>query len=51
MVAPERAEASRALLQRLGHDVRWHAYPMPHAVCPPELADIAAFLREVLVES
>ena len=48
VVALERAEASRRLLQELGHDVRWHTYPMPHAVCPPELADIADFLREVL---
>jgi Predicted esterase len=48
VVAIERADASRALLARLGHDVRWRTYPMPHAVCPPEIADIAAFLREVL---
>lgn len=48
VVAIERADASRALLVRLGHDVRWRTYPMPHAVCPPEIADIAAFLREVL---
>lgn len=43
-----RAQASLALLQSLGHDVRWHTYPMPHSVCAPEIQDIAGFLREVL---
>ncbi|CPM02679.1 carboxylesterase [Bordetella pertussis] len=48
VVAPERADASRAHLQALGYDVRWHTYPMPHSVCLEEVADIGAFLREVL---
>ncbi|CFO08463.1 carboxylesterase [Bordetella pertussis] len=28
--------------------MRWHTYPMPHSVCLEEVADIGAFLREVL---
>jgi phospholipase/carboxylesterase len=28
--------------------VEWHTYPMPHSVCPQEVADIAEWLRRVL---
>jgi phospholipase/carboxylesterase len=43
-----RAEQSRQVLERLGYEVQWHTYPMPHAVCPEEIADISAFLRPLL---
>jgi phospholipase/carboxylesterase len=43
-----RAEASRELLVRLGYEVEWHSYPMPHSVCAPEIAEIAKFLARVL---
>lgn len=43
-----RAQASLAELQRLGYDVRWHTYPMPHSVCAEEVRDISGFLKEVL---
>lgn len=43
-----RARASRDLLVRRGTPVQWHEYPMPHAVCAPEIADIARFLGGVL---
>jgi phospholipase/carboxylesterase len=43
-----RAEQSRRLLESLGYPVEWHAYPMPHAVCPQEIADISTFLRRIL---
>jgi phospholipase/carboxylesterase len=49
VVALERAEASRARLQSLGYQVDWRTYPMPHSVCPQEVADMAAFLHNVLV--
>src|SRR3546814_10908080 len=49
VVALPRAQASLAQLQALGYDVRWHTYPMPHSVRAPEIADIAGFLRDVLV--
>jgi len=43
-----RAEQSRQALERLGYAVEWRAYPMPHSVCPQEIADISAFLGRVL---
>jgi phospholipase/carboxylesterase len=39
---------ARQLLEAGGHPVEWHAYPMPHSVCPQEVDDIAAWLRKVL---
>ncbi|HXF65684.1 MAG TPA: alpha/beta hydrolase-fold protein [Burkholderiales bacterium] len=39
---------TRALLAGLGYSVEWHEYPMPHSVCPQEIADIGAWLRRVL---
>lgn len=44
----ERARQSRVALEALGRRVDWHEYPMPHAVCAEEIADIAAWLRAVL---
>ena len=44
----QRAEQSRQLLERLGYKVQWRSYPMPHSVCPEEIADISAFLRQIL---
>jgi len=49
VVALPRAQASLAQLQAAGYTVEWHTYPMPHSVCPPEIAEIGAFLRRVLV--
>ncbi len=43
-----RAEQARQALERLGYAVEWRAYPMPHSVCPQEIADIAAFLGRIL---
>jgi phospholipase/carboxylesterase len=48
VVLPARGEASRDLLTKLGYAVRWHTYPMPHSVHPREIADISAFLTDVL---
>ena len=44
----QRAEQSKQLLERLGYKVQWRTYPMPHSVCPEEIADISAFLRKIL---
>jgi phospholipase/carboxylesterase len=44
----KRAEQSRQLLEKLGYKVEWHSYPMPHSVCPEEISDISAFLRQIL---
>ena len=40
----DRAERSRDILQSLGYKVEWREYPMPHSVCPEEVADIGAWL-------
>lgn len=39
---------SRDYLRGLGYAIDWHDYPMPHAVCPQEVADIRAWLVRVL---
>ena len=43
-----RAQESRKLLQSLGYALEWREYPMPHSVCPEELADIGAWLQKTL---
>ena len=48
VVVIARGEDSRNALAALGHPVQWHTYPMQHSVHPKELADISAFLRQVL---
>ncbi|MEW6690313.1 MAG: alpha/beta fold hydrolase [Pseudomonadota bacterium] len=48
MIPMDRAARSRDALQALGYKVEWHEYPMPHSVCAPEIADIAAFLLRIL---
>jgi phospholipase/carboxylesterase len=40
--------ASRDELNALGYPVEWHQYPMAHAVCQSEVADIRSFLLRVL---
>jgi phospholipase/carboxylesterase len=48
VVLPARGLAARDQLQALGYTVQWHDYPMPHSVCPQEIADINAWLLQVL---
>jgi phospholipase/carboxylesterase len=48
VVAPALGEAACRQLQTAGYAVEWHAYSMPHSVCPQEVVDIAAWLRRVL---
>lgn len=48
VVVIRRGEDSRDALVRMGHPVQWHSYPMPHSVHPREVADISAFLKQVL---
>lgn len=51
VVVLDRAQASLALLEKLGYPVDWNEYPMEHSVNPEELADISRFLQEVLPKS
>jgi phospholipase/carboxylesterase len=39
---------SRNFLKAQGYAVEWHEYPMAHAVCAAEVADIREFLLRVL---
>jgi len=39
---------SRNFLKAEGYAVEWHEYPMAHAVCAAEIADIREFLFRVL---
>ena len=48
MIGMDRAMLSRDALLALGYKLDWHAYPMPHSVCPEEISAIAAFLLRIL---
>jgi len=41
-------EHARQALQAAGYKIEWHAYQMPHSLCPQEVTDIAAWLRRAL---
>lgn len=43
----EWGRASADKLIETGYAVEWHKYPMAHAVCPQEIADISAWLVRV----
>jgi phospholipase/carboxylesterase len=51
VIAIERAIASRDALVALGYPVEWHDYPMPHSVCPQEIADMNRWLLKVLAST
>ena len=51
VVALDRAQASYALLEKLGYQVDWNEYPMEHSVNHEELGDISRFLQTVLPKS
>jgi phospholipase/carboxylesterase len=48
LVPPVAGERSRDLLRSRGHDVEWHAYPMPHSVCAEEVGDLRQWLLGAL---
>jgi phospholipase/carboxylesterase len=41
------SDESRLLLEGAGYQVEWHAYPMPHSLCEPEVADLRAWMKRV----
>lgn len=43
-----RAEESRKVVEALGYQVEWHAYPMQHTLCLEEVQDIATWIRKVV---
>ena len=48
VVTLDRAQASYALLEKMGYQVDWNEYPMEHSVNYEELVDISRFLQAVL---
>jgi phospholipase/carboxylesterase len=48
MIPLTRGRHARDLLIGLGYRIEWHEYPMPHSVCAEEVADISAWLAQVL---
>ncbi|GLQ91309.1 alpha/beta hydrolase [Dyella acidisoli] len=48
VVALQRGVESRTTLEALGYRVDWHTYPMPHSVCPDEIADLRRWIGEHL---
>src|SRR3984957_7188221 len=48
MIPITRAIDSRDQLKSLGYSIEWHQYPMAHALCTEEIADIRHFLLRVL---
>ncbi len=48
MVPVQLGEMMAGRLRDAGYPVEWHSYPMPHAVCPQEIADLATWLRNCL---
>jgi phospholipase/carboxylesterase len=41
------SDESRLLLEGAGYQVEWHAYPMPHSLCEPEVANLRAWMKRV----
>jgi phospholipase/carboxylesterase len=46
-VALEAGEAARDWLAAGGYAVEWHTYPMGHAVCAEEVADLRRWLHRI----
>lgn len=45
MLPVQLGESSRDMLRAIGYSVEWFEYPMQHAICPQEVADISAWLQ------
>jgi phospholipase/carboxylesterase len=41
-------EETRKVLEARGYALEWHTYPMPHSVCPEEVAAITSWAKRVL---
>jgi len=48
MVPIHLGEMLAGRLRAMDYPVEWHSYPMPHAVCPEEITDLSAWLRNHL---
>ncbi len=43
-----RAQQSKDVLEAKGYSIEWHAYPMQHSVCMPEIQHVAVWLKQLL---
>lgn len=50
VVPMQRAQFSAKTLDENGFKVLWQEYPMPHAVCPPEITAISQYIQQQLSE-
>ncbi len=41
-------EETLKILNQLGYEPQWRAYPMPHSVCPQEIEHIGLWLKKML---
>jgi phospholipase/carboxylesterase len=48
VVVLQRGVESRQALENLGYRLAWHTYPMAHAVCAEEIADLRQWMGECL---
>ena len=48
LVPADRGRHASQTLTGQGYAVTWHEYPIPHSVSAQEIADVSAFLHEVL---
>lgn len=51
VVPVTRGQQAYATLQRLGHPITWHDYPIDHTLCLDEIADIQRWLLSTLAHS
>ena len=50
LILPDYGRSAARALEARGHPLDWHEYPMAHAVCPEEIADIGRWLARHLDE-
>jgi phospholipase/carboxylesterase len=48
MVAEQQGRIAQQRLTAMGYNTQYKSYPMEHAVCPQEIADISQWLQQVL---
>lgn len=51
VVSLERGESARDTLEKLGYQVQWKTYEMPHSVHPQEITDISYFLKSIFAKN
>ncbi len=51
MLPISEGQNARDIMQKAGFDVQWHDYPMAHAVCAEEIAEIRSWLLSIFSNS